>query len=229
MKKLFVAIALAAIIFTAALPLLFSACAKPVDYGSCISEMRSEIYLYRDDSLSVTINCVRREQPYNADGICGEMCDLVEIFVSFEKNPETAEITLGGYSGELNFEAVKNVYTVTYAGEPFSSDGVDCTLTFDESELTFCALPAADGATISCEQALKFAQENSPESFSSLTSKGQFCGEIFVRLIYDDGCYYCVGVCDREKNVKAWLLDGVSGKIVSSKNYSIFSNAMRSV
>ena len=208
MKKLFVAIALAAIIFTAALPLLFSACAKPVDYGSCISEMRSEIYLYRDDSLSVTINCVRREQPYNADGICGEMCDLVEIFVSFEKNPETAEITLGGYSGELNFEAVKNVYTVTYAGEPFSSDGVDCTLTFDESELTFCALP---------------------ESFSSLTSKGQFCGEIFVRLIYDDGCYYCVGVCDREKNVKAWLLDGVSGKIVSSKNYSIFSNAMRSV
>ncbi len=210
-------------------PLFLSACAKQVDYSRYVSERRSEIYLYRDDSLSLTINCVCREQPYNADGICGEGCDLVEVFVKFKKNPQTAQISISSFSGEMNYEAVKDGFSIVFSSAPFSSDGVDCTLTFDDTTSSFCALPVKDKGVISSDEALSIAVENSPQTFQNLQSNGNFLGEISIRLIYDDACYYYVGVCDRQSKVTAFLIDGSSGRVISTKNYSIFSNAMRSV
>ena len=68
-----------------------------------------------------------------------------------------------------------------------------------------------------CEQALSCVVEHDRELFDSMTANGLFDGEIFIRLLYDEGCYYYVGVCNKQKNIKAYLLDGERGKIIATK------------
>ncbi len=212
MKKFFVA-ALIAALGTAAL----AGCAAKPSYGEYISERRSEIYVYKDDSADISVHCVSREQPYNADGICGDMCDLVEIFVKLTKTPESVEISLDGYSGEMNYEAVDGRFTASYSAPAFSADKLDLTLDFGGESHTYCVLSVLDGNTMTCEQAVQYAAEYDRERFESLTKKRDFEGEIYVRLIYDEGCYYYVGVCDRDKNITAYLLDGGMGKVIATK------------
>ncbi len=212
MKKLFIA---AAAITAAIIP--FSACGASVDYTAYISEKRSEIYLYKDDNLSLSVYCVSREQPYNADGICGDMCDLVEISVKLSPTPENVEITLGDIGGEMNYEAVDGKFTFSYTAEPFNAEGVDVALTVNGEQKTYRALNVADSGVMSCEQILGCAAEYDRELFASLTRKRDFEGEIYIRLLYDEGCYYYVGVCDRDKNITAYLLDGGSGKVIATK------------
>lgn len=195
----------------------FCGCSAQTDYTDYISEKRSEIYLYRDDEAQIQINCVSREQPYAADGICADMCDLVEIFVKFAKNPAEAEISVGDYSGELNYEAVHTRFTATYSSPAFNAQGVDVTVKADGEEKNYRVLNVKDSGVISCEQAVICASEYDRELFESLCDKGRFKGEIYVRLLYDEGCYYYVGVCGRDKKLTAYLLDGGRGKVISTK------------
>lgn len=217
MKK-FIAGAICAAV-TAVLPL--TACNAKPDFTKYISEKRSEIYLYKDDTAEIYVNCVSREQPYNADGICGIMCDLVEISVTVTPTPDRVEIAIGDYSGEMNYEAVQTRFTASYSSAPFKTEGIDVTVTADGKEHTYRALSVLDSGTISCEQALKCAMEYDSELFKSLTARKDFAGEIYVRLLYDEGCYYYVGVCDRNKNITAYLLDGGIGKVIATKKIQV--------
>lgn len=215
MKKFILAAICAA---AAVLPL--TACNTQFDYSKYISEKRSEIYLYADDQASITVNCVSREQPYNADGICGDRCDLVEIYVTITPTPASVEISVADYSGEMNFEAVNTRFTASYSSPAFKSDGLDVTVTADGKEKTYHLLSVLDSGILSCEQALRCAVDHDGELFASLTRKKDFLGEIYIRLLYDEGCYYYVGVCDREKNITAYLLDGGIGKVIATKKIS---------
>lgn len=213
MKKFIVA----AIFAVAATVLPLTACNTEFDYTKYISEKRSEIYIYADDSAEITVNCVSREQPYNADGICGDRCDLVEIYVKLYPTPDSVEISVADYSGEMNYEAVNTRFTASYSAPAFKSEGIDVTITADGKEKTYRVLNVLDSGVLSCEQALKCAVEHDRELFKSLTRKKDFAGEIYVRLLYDEGCYYYVGVCDRDKNITAYLLDGGIGKVIATK------------
>lgn len=212
MKKI-LAIAAAAVLTVCAL----SACSPQTDYTGYISEMRSEIYLYKDDETDLKIYCVRREQPYNADGICGDMCDLIEIYAQFANSCESVEISLFDYFGEMSYQAVDRQFFSSYSAPAFLSDGVDVTLNIDGNTKSVRALNVLDSGVISCERALDCVMEHDRELFEALTSNGSFAGEIYIRLLYDEGCYYYVGVCDREKNITAYLLDGGIGKVIATK------------
>lgn len=212
MKKIS-AIAVAAVLPVCAL----SACSPQTDYTEYISEMRSEIYLYKDDETDLKIYCVRREQPYNADGICGDMCDLIEIYAQFANTCESVEISLFDYFGEMSYQAVDRQFFSSYSAPAFLCDGVDVTLNIDGNTKSVRALNVLDSGVISCERALDCVMEHDRELFEALTSNGSFAGEIYIRLLYDEGCYYYVGVCDREKNITAYLLDGGIGKVIATK------------
>ena len=213
MKK-FIAAAICAAI-AAVLPL--TACNTKIDYTQYISEKRSEIYLYKDDAAEIAVHCVRREQPYNADGICGIPCDLVEIFVKIFPTPNSVEISVAGYSGEMNYEAVNTRFTASYTSPAFKCEGMDIVLTADGVEKNYRVLSVLDSGILTCEQALICAVEHDKELFASLTHNRDFAGEIYVRLLYDEGCYYYVGVCDRNKNITAYLLDGGIGQVIATK------------
>ena len=200
--------------------LLFTGCNTQFDYTKYVSEKRSEIYLYKDDEVDITIHCVSREQPYNADGICGDKCDLVEIFIKFSKSPDSVEISLEGFSGEMNYEAVDRRFTASFSSPAYRAEGVDITLVVNGGSKTYRALSVLDSGVLTCEQILKCAIEHDRELFESLKSGRDFAGEIYIRLLYDDGCYYYLGVCDRNKNITAYLLDGGVGKVIATKKIS---------
>lgn len=192
-------------------------CSKKIKYSDYISEKRTDIYIYAGDDTEIKIYCSTREQPYALDGIKGDVTNFMEIFVKLPKNPETVEINAGGLGGEMNYRAVENDYYLSFTAQPFNSERVDVSLNCDGKTSDFSAQSVKSGALITCEQALDCVIDHDGSLFSSLTNGNTFAGEIFVRLLYDNGCYYYVGVCDREKNLNAYLVDGERGKIISSK------------
>ena len=212
------------LLFTAGLflaALVFSGCAKAVRYSDYISEKRTDIYLYQGDEVQIKIYCSQREQPYAADGIKGDISDFLEIFVSLPKNPDTLEVDAGGLGGEMNYRAVENDFYLSFTAQPFTAESVTVKLDCDGKTSEYTAQSVKSGALITCEQALNCVIDHDKSLFSSLTDGTVFVGEIYVRLLYDNGCYYYVGVCDRDKNMNAYLVDGERGKIITSKKIKV--------
>ena len=214
-KYLLIAVGLLAAVLS------LSGCSKSVKYSDYISEKRTDIYLYAGDDTEIKIYCSKREQPYAADGIKGDVSDFIEIFVSLPKNPETVEIDAGGLGGEMNFRAVENDYYLSFSAQPFKTESIEVKLDCDGKASSYTAQSVKSGALLSCEQALNCVIDHDKSLFNSLTDGNVFAGEIFVRLLYDNGCYYYVGVCDRQKNMSAYLVDGERGKIIASKKLHI--------
>lgn len=197
--------------------LFFCGCGKQTNYSEYISEKRTDIYLYSDDGLQIKIYVSEKETPYCADGFKGEMGFLTEIYVTLPKNPDEVNVKAGNIEGEMNFRAVENCYYLSAANGDISGESASVTLTIGEESKTYSAMNVKYDGVISCEDALKCVLERDLSLFEGLTESGIFCGEIYVRLIFDDGCYYYVGVCDRDKKITAYLVDGVKGKIIATK------------
>lgn len=197
---------------------LFAACAKKADYSDFISEKRTNVYIYQDDGINIKIYCSQKEQPYAADGIKGDVSPLCEAFVSLPKTYETVLISFCGNEGEMNYQAVYRHFYLSFSAEDFKSDEISVTLTFGGESKTYTALSVKHSGVMSCEEAVKCVTEHDKELFASLSEGGVFRGEIFVRLLYDEGCYYYVGVCDQEKHITAYLLDGERGIIIATKH-----------
>lgn len=196
---------------------LFCGCVKTPDYFSYISEKRTNIYEYKDDSVEVKIQCSVKEQPFAADGYRGETNSFAEVFVSLPENPQKLEVSVEGHEGEMNYQSVDNLYSLSFSAPEFVTDRVDVTLTSDGDKHTYTALSVKNDSVLSCEQAVQCVVERDGELFRNLTSNGLFNGEIFVRLLYDDGCYYYVGICDRNKHINAYLIDGERGTVIATK------------
>lgn len=214
MKRFFAVLIFAA--FAAAL----SGCGQKTDYFDYVSELRSDIFIYSDDQTEIKIQCVAREQPFNADGFCGNMCSLAEVYITFLHNPASVEVYVEGDGGEAAYEAVKDRFFISFAHEAFEGDGVDVRLISDGEEKSVRALSVKDGGLLTPQAILNCAREHDAALFDGLTAGGDFKAEIFLRLLYDDGCYYYVGVCDRQKNITAYLLDGGKGKVIATKKLS---------
>lgn len=197
--------------------LFFCGCGNQTDYTEYISEKRTDIYLYSDDGIEIRIHVSEKETPYCADGIKGEMGNLTEIYVTLPENRDEVNVKAGNIEGEMNFRAVENCYYLSAANGGVTGESADVTITFGEESKTYSAMNVKYDGVISCEDALKCVTERDLNLFEGLTESGVFCGEIYVRLIYDDGCYYYVGVCDRDKKITAYLVDGVKGKIIATK------------
>ena len=195
----------------------FCGCGKKVNYLDYISEKRSNIYLYSDDEFEVKIHIAQKEAPYSTDGIKGEVSSFCEIFVSLPKNYDEVEISVADISGQMNYKAVENRYYLSQSGGNIVGDAVPVTLTFGGESKQFTVVSVLYSGVISCEDAVNCAIEYDSELFASLTQKDLFLGEIFVRLLYDEGCYYYVGVCDRNQKITAYLIDGERGTVIATK------------
>ena len=196
---------------------LFCGCRKKVNYLNYISEKRSNIYLYSDDGFEIKIHVSERETPYSTDGIKGDISPFSEIFVKLPKNYDEVDISVAEISGQMNYKSVENCYYLSQSGGNITGDSVTVTLTCGGESKQYSAVSVLYDGVISCEDAVKCAIDYDGDLFKSLTQKDIFLAEIFVRLLYDDGCYYYVGVCDRNKKISAFLVDGEHGTIIATK------------
>ncbi len=209
-------------VFTLALLLCLTlcfacACKKRVNYFDSVSENRYSVYIYKDDSLEVKIYCSDKESPYCADGVKSDMNPTVEFFASFTVNPEKVSINCQALQGEMNYRAVQNDYYLNFTAQGFTDDKVKLTLEADGESKEIEALSVVHEGVMTAENALKCVTEHDKELFESLTQNNLFCGEIFIRLLFDEDCYYFIGVCDRQGDISDYLLDGLHGKIIATK------------
>lgn len=167
----------------------FVSCEKQINYLDYVTEKRQNIYLYEDDEVSVKIYCSVKESPFSADGYVGDMCPLTEIFVTLPKNYDEVAVTLGEYSGEMNYQSVENDYYLSFSAEDFGADSVDVTLSYGEYSNTYPVQSVKYAGILSCEEALQCVIDYAGDVFNEKTENGLFDGEIFIRLLYDDGCY----------------------------------------
>ena len=205
------------LILVVTLALFFCGCKKSVNYLNYISEKRSNIYLYLDDEVEIKIHISERESPYSTDGIKGEVSEFTEVFVCLPKNYDEVSISVCDMQGQMNYKAVENCYYLSQSGGNIEGDKVTVTLTYNGESKEYSALSVLYDGVISCDEAVKCVIDYDGELFASLTQKDIFLAEILVRLLYDDGCYYYVGVCDRNKKISAFLVDGERGNIIATK------------
>lgn len=213
MKKIFYIIACAA----ACAAMFFTGCKKSVNYLSYVSETRSEIYVYEDDALSFKIYCSVRETPYASDGIKGQLTPIIEAFYAPSSTPSKVIISFAGFSGEMNYLATSKSFYLSFTGNALSCESVDVNINSDGKERSFKAASVLYDGVINAETALKCVTEYDGELFKSLTEGSYFNGEIYVRLLFDEGCYFYVGVCDKSGNTSAYLVDGESGRIIAER------------
>ena len=213
MKKIFCP----AIVALVAALITFTACGGGIDYSDFISERRVQVYLYEDDSISVKVHISSRESPYLSDGYKGEMQELCEVFVTFADSPDSVTAKIGESGGEMSYMSVSDSFYLSFTGSDLG-DSAQVELTYGEETRQITAPSALYDGVITCEEALESARQYDSELFLSLTDGNNFEGEIYVRLLADEGkCYYYVGVIDREGNTAAYLVDGVNGNVIAER------------
>lgn len=196
--------------------LLSSACKKQVDYFSYVSEYRKSVYLLKEDNYELKIYCTERETPYLLNGVKGDTTTVTEVYYFCEKTPQSVEIEISGQGGEMSYIATTRNFYLSFTGE-FEGSEINVNLNVDGKEVSLCAHSVAEEGVIGGKSALKCVREYDKNTFDELSEGGNFNGEIQIRLLYDDGCFYYVGVCDRSGNVHAYLVDGTSGRILAEK------------
>lgn len=170
-----------------------------------------------EDSFELKIFCSEKETPYTLDGVKGEMATVCEVYYKCNTSPSCVVAEVEGYSGEMSYMSVSSSFYLSFSADIFDAESLAVKLTVDGNESEIAVRNVFEAGTIDWQSAINCMVEYDRERFESLTNRNTFFGEIGVRLIYDDGCYYFVSVCDREKNVKAYLVDGKSGRIITER------------
>lgn len=197
---------------------LFAACSAQVDYYDYVSEYRSGVYIFSEDGEELKIYCSQRETPYFSDGIKGEMNSTVEVFYRPEGSPDSVEISIGDLGGEMSYQSVTQNFYMCFTADDFDASSVEVRVTADGSEKTITAMNVREEGVIDGRQALRCVTEYDGSRFEKLTEGARFSGEIYIRLLYDEGCFYYVGVCDREGNTHSYLLNGTDGRVLAEKD-----------
>lgn len=212
MRKFFIALLTLVVL----LP-IFSGCKKDIDYSEYVSEKRFNIYRYADDLVEIKIYVSQKESPYCLDGVKGEVSPIAEFFVRLDKSYEEVDISCKNVNGEMSYKAVEKCYYLSLATTEIIGESVDVAISCDGESKNYKVQSVLYSGVITCENALKCVVEYNSELFENLTENGIFNGEIYVRLLFDEGCFYYVGVCSKDKKITAYLVDGEKAKILASK------------
>lgn len=196
---------------------LLPACNKNCNYSEYISENRKEVYFCKEDNFEVKIFFSDRETPYLADGVKGEIATVCEVYYKCENNPNEVTFEFENQSGEMNYSSVTDSFYLSFTHQALNASQMETSFTVDGKKSDVVVKNVFEKGTIEWQKALDCVIEYDGEKFNTLTQGKRFLGEVAIRLIYDDGCYYYVSVCDREKQVKAYLVDGKSGRIITEK------------
>ena len=219
MKKIFMC-GVCSFCLAASCLIILPSCNKNVDYYNYVSENRREIYLCKEDGYELKIFCSDRETPYSADGVKGNMTTVCEVYYKCNASPSCVVCEVAGNCGEMNYMSVTNSFYLSVSGNLQGEESVTVKLTVDGKESEIVTKNVFENGTIDWKSALDSVIEYDGERFANLTQRNMFLGEIGVRLLYDDGCYYYVSVCDRDKQIKAYLVDGKSGRIITERESS---------
>ena len=222
MKKIFISLLC---IFTACTALFsFGGCDTTVDYSQYVSEYRSEIYIAEQNGYSLSAFFCAREYPYRSDGVCAEKQQTVEVYLTVPDNTKNYGITftLDGKEcgGDMSYDSVHTRFFFSQSAESVPNSTIDFKICFDEESVTLQAKRMREGNELSMPEIIAKLAEARAELFKSMTSGKTFTGELYVRLVYNEKCYYFVAVSTDKGMERCFLLDAQTGEILAERKIS---------
>ncbi len=200
---------------------LLTGCKKEIDYFSYVSELRSNILLAETEDFSLKVYALLKEYPYAADGIPHEATNRCEVRLLAPNGAENYHITFRykdkEYGGDMSYDNVKCEYYFSCALDISQCASLPCVIEYGDSRVELNALSVVNSSLLPSKQILEIVRNENEELFAIMTDKYGFQGEIYIRLLFEDACYYYVGVIDREGNVNAFLVNGSTGKIIAQR------------
>ena len=219
LKKLLFSLLSALLVFTLAFSL--SACANKVDYTEYVSELRANILLADTDEFSLRIYSVKKESPYNSDGIAQPCNERTEIYLIAPQGDKACQISFAVdgkvYGGEMSFDNVKAEYYYFCPLNTADFSAIPVQISYGEKQIEFTAKSVLNADTLPPFDVLSLLVKEEKELFDSLTDKYGFAGDIYIRLIYEESPYYYVGVIERSGKITAFLINATSGKILAKR------------
>lgn len=217
LKNVFISL----ILCTLTLPLL--ACNSKTDYFSFVSELRKDLFIAENSTVSVLLYSGAKESPAIFDGVKNDTGLLVGIKVIFNEevsSPVTATVCYDqkNYEIPLEFHPVKRALAGKTNVSALPEKSVDITLRYGENEVTLTAESQLKQDTITYTKALEVATNDAKDFLKENTKGGVLQAEIVVRLLCEnDKNYYYVGFITCEGLKLAYLIDGKTGEIIASK------------
>lgn len=201
-------------------------CSKSPDLTDYVSEYRSDLFSGTNGEYSVFATCSKREYPYAADGNVGDISDLFEVALTVPDNTKTYSIAfqMDGktFSAEMAFDSVQLVHTWSQSIPATKQTTLEFEISCSEEEnfqpILVTAESVKDETTLPLAELLKKISAAEADRLAALTSGSMFCGELYVRLLCEDGdSFYYVGLIDRSGSIYAMLVDAQNGDIIATK------------
>lgn len=201
------------VIVCALLLLPFNGCSSYTLFDS-VSELRQSVYVGESEHYSLQANAGFREQPYVADGVIGDISPYFEVRVICTDHTKTLNISFAidgkEHGGELSFDNVTERYSYSESIEV--TDAAEIVFTIEGESITATAVSSEDYS----EAVLSAVASQESALFESLTKNKRLQGEIYIRLLFDEKCYYYVGVTDKSGTTRSFLTD-TAGKILAKR------------
>ncbi len=198
-------------------------CAQTPDYTQYVSEYRSEIYIAENEGFSLTAFFVEREYPYAADGICAQKESLAEIYMTAPDNTEeyVLSFTVNGekYGGDMSYDSVYARFSYSESVGAVSLASLAFTISYDGTETVLEASSVKTGNELTMPGIVAKLAEQKPDLFAGLTAGSVFNGELCVRLVWNEKCYWFVGVISADGWADYFLLDAETGEIMAERTH----------
>ena len=198
-----------------------TACGRNPAIKEYFSEYRSNLFLAETDAFSLRAYALKKEHPFVADGMVGEMTSRVEIYISAEGGSEPCKIAfkVGSveYGGEASYDSVKKEYFYSCAADLSNLSLFPISVELGGTVYELSAYSVKTEKTMRGEDVVKILQESEQEFFSSLSDRNGLNAELHVRLLYEDAPYYYIGVVEKSGKRTAFLLDGETGKLLAKR------------
>ncbi len=201
--------------------LILIACKKEIDYFSYVSELRDNTLLAENETLSLRVYSVRKENPYIADGVARETSKRTEVYISVPAGDKECLLSFSvdgkPLGGDASYDNVKGEYYYSCSADASDLETLAISVTYGDTVYELTAVSVKRKDTLSPKAALQKLIKEESALFQNLTDEYGFAGEIYLRLLYEDSPYYYVGVIDRDGKTTAFLLNAQSGKILAKR------------
>lgn len=207
--------------FTCFAAFFSASCAKTKDYFDYVSEYRQNVLLAANGDNLLKIYASNKEYPYKADGIKRPTSTVCEFFfyapsgennyvLSFHYDGKT-------HGGDLSYDSVKKYYYYSCSLDLSQCKSLSVDVFAGEQKQTYNAATVLTESTLSAKNVLSSLANKESELFSSLLQKGEFLGEIYLRVLYEERVYYYVGIISQTGKITAFLVDGETGNVIAKR------------
>lgn len=202
-----------------------------------LSEVRYNIFLAKNDEFTVTFMSGKREIDYEINGYNTKLIDfgILTLIVNDKKIKKQDIIcTLKINNKMYNVDFEQNPYDMSFVSDikqiVSNFDKLNANLTINKKIYKMELENINSNWNITWEEALKIAISSNKKNISKLIDGKEFCGEAYVKILYDDEIsndfYYYVNFVNRNGNNYAVMIEINSGEILAKRenNFSLIKH-----